>query len=61
METLKTINPFTLAPWETHMQTTIKAIPDLHTAPSGLIQITVSSSAQNRLIGFRVAIKKQPP
>jgi hypothetical protein len=61
METLETINPFTLAPWETCMHTNVKAMPDPWTAPSGSIQITVSSSARNRLVGFRVAIKKQPP
>jgi hypothetical protein len=28
METLETINPSTLAPWETHMQTGVEAVPD---------------------------------
>jgi hypothetical protein len=37
METLETINPFTLAPWETHMHTNVKAMPDPWTAPSGSI------------------------
>ena len=43
------------------MQTDIKAIADLHTVPGGSIQVAVSSSARNRLMGFRVTIKKQPP
>jgi hypothetical protein len=43
------------------MQTDVNAIPDLHTVPSGSIQIIVSSSARNGLVGFRVAMKKQPP
>jgi hypothetical protein len=61
MEILETINPFTLAPWETRMHTDVEAMPDPWTAPGGLIQITVSSSARNGLVGFRVAIEKQPP
>ncbi|KMK56426.1 reverse transcriptase [Aspergillus fumigatus Z5] len=61
METLKTINPFTLAPWETRMQTDVEAMPDPRTAPGGSMQIAVSSSARNGLVGFRVAIEKQPP
>jgi hypothetical protein len=61
METLETINPFTLAPWETRMHTNVEAMPDPWAAPGGSIQITVSSSARNGLIGFRVAIEKQPP
>ncbi|KMK63758.1 reverse transcriptase [Aspergillus fumigatus Z5] len=61
METLETINPFTLAPWETHIQTDVKAMPDPRTAPGGSMQIAVSSSARNGLVGFRVAIEKQPP
>lgn len=61
METLETINPFTLAPWETRMQTDVEAMPDPHTAPGGSMQIAVSSSARNGLVGFGVAIEKQPP
>lgn len=61
MEILKTINSFILAPWETHMQTDVEAMLDPRTTPGGLMQITVSSSAWNGLIGFRVVIKKQPP
>jgi hypothetical protein len=37
METLETINPFTLAPWETCMQTDVEAMPDPYTAPGGSI------------------------
>jgi hypothetical protein len=61
METLETINPFTLAPWETRVQSDVEAMPDPHTASGGSIQIAVSSSARNGLVGFGVAIKKQPP
>jgi hypothetical protein len=61
METLETINPFILAPWETCMQTNNEAISGPLTAPRGLIQIAVSSSAQNGLVGYGVVIKKQPP
>ncbi|CEO59700.1 Putative Reverse transcriptase [Penicillium brasilianum] len=46
-QTLETINPFTLAPWETRVQTDV--------------EIAVSSLARNGLVGFGVAIKKQPP
>jgi hypothetical protein len=34
---------------------------DSHRTPGGSIQVTVSSSARNGLVGFGVAIKKQPP
>ncbi|KAI3001542.1 hypothetical protein CBS147482_6867 [Aspergillus niger] len=61
METLETINPFTLAPWETRMQTDGEAMPDPQAAPGGLIQIAISSSARNGFVGFGVAIEKQPP
>jgi hypothetical protein len=43
------------------VQTDVEAIPDPHTAPGGSIQVAVSSSARNGLVGFGVAIKKQPP
>jgi hypothetical protein len=61
METLETINPFTLAPWETCIHTDVEAMPDPWAAPGGLIQIAVSSLARNGLVGFRVVIEKQPP
>jgi hypothetical protein len=61
METLETINPFTLAPWKTRVQTDVEAMPDSHTAPGGSIQVAVSSSARNGLVGFGVAVEKQPP
>ncbi|KAI2930361.1 hypothetical protein CBS147321_10549 [Aspergillus niger] len=61
METLETINPFTLAPWETRMQTDGEAMPDPQSAPGGSIQIAISSSARNGMVGFGVAIEKQPP
>lgn len=61
METLETINPFTLAPWETRMQSDVEAMPDSQTVPGGSMQVAVSSSARNALVGFGVAIEKQPP
>jgi ribonuclease HI len=61
METLETITPFTLAPWETRIQTGVEAMPDPPTVPGGSIQVAVSSSARNELVGFGVAIEKQPP
>ncbi|KAJ6093610.1 hypothetical protein N7486_008899 [Penicillium sp. IBT 16267x] len=61
METLETINPFTLAPWEIRMQADVEAKPDSQTEPGGSIQAAVSSSARNELVGFGVAIEKRPP
>ena len=43
METLETINPFTLAPWEARMQTDGEAMPDPQSVPGGSIQIAISS------------------
>jgi ribonuclease HI len=43
------------------MQTDVEAMADSHTVPGGSIQVAVSSSARNGLVGFGVAIKKQPP
>jgi hypothetical protein len=51
METLETMNPFTLAPWEERIQT--KA--------GGSMRTAVSSSLRNELVGSGVAIEKQPP
>jgi hypothetical protein len=61
METLETINPFTLAPWEARVQTGVEAISESPTEPGGSMQIAISSSARNELVGFGVAIEKQPP
>jgi ribonuclease HI len=61
MEALETITPFTLAPWEARMQIGVEATPDSPTVPGGSIQVAVSSSARNELVGFGVAIEKQPP
>ncbi|GFF99290.1 probable transposable element [Aspergillus udagawae] len=61
METLETIHPFTLAPWETRMQAEVEAMADSQTAPGGSMQAAVSSSARNGFVGFGVAIEKQPP
>ena len=61
METLETINPFTLAPWEARMQTDVEATPQSPDVPGGSMQVATSSSARNELVGFGVAIEKQPP
>ncbi|KAJ5111910.1 hypothetical protein NUU61_001540 [Penicillium alfredii] len=61
MESLETINPFTLAPWEARVQTDDEASPETSTMPGGLMQIALSSSARNELVGFGGAIEKQPP
>jgi ribonuclease HI len=61
IETLETIHPFTLAPWETCMQADVEAMADSQTAPGGTMQAAVSSSARNGFVGFGVALEKQPP
>ncbi|KAJ5494161.1 hypothetical protein N7463_010248 [Penicillium fimorum] len=61
METLETINPFTLAPWEERIQPGEDPPQDLQTTAGLYMQIAVSSSARNELVGFGVAIEKQPP
>ncbi|KAJ9480575.1 hypothetical protein VN97_g12978 [Penicillium thymicola] len=61
METLETINPFTLAPWEELVQTDIDEPQESQTEAGGYMQIAVSSSARNELVGFGGAIEKQPP
>ena len=61
METLETINPFTLAPWEERMQTDIDEQKEPEPQAGGCMQVAVRSSARNELVGFGVAIEKQPP
>jgi ribonuclease HI len=61
METLETINPFTLTPWEVRVQAGVEATPQSPTVPGGLMEIATSSSARNELVGFGVAIERQPP
>ncbi|CRG92890.1 hypothetical protein PISL3812_09965 [Talaromyces islandicus] len=61
METLETINPFTLAPWEERMQTEIRGASETQTEAGGSMQIAVSSSARNELVGFGGVFQKQPP
>jgi hypothetical protein len=61
METLETINPFTLAPWEERVQTDIDEPQESQTEAGRYMQIAVSSSAGNELVGFGGAIEKQPP
>ncbi|KAJ5155683.1 hypothetical protein N7492_008486 [Penicillium capsulatum] len=46
---------------EARVQTGVKAISESPTEPGGSMQIAISSSARNELVGFRVAIEKQPP
>jgi hypothetical protein len=52
IETLKTINPFILAPWEERLQTEIRKTLELQTEASGTMLIVVSSSAWNEVVGF---------
>jgi hypothetical protein len=61
MEALETINPFTLAPWEERLQADIGGIPELQTEAGESMQIAVSSSARNEVVGFGGVIQKQPP
>ena len=61
METLETINPFTLAPWEERVQGDGQNVPETQTETGGIMRIAVSSSARNGMVGFGVAIEKQPP
>lgn len=61
MESLEIINPFTLAPWEARVQTDDEPISEGSTVPGGSMQIAFSSSSRNELVGFGVAIEKQPP
>lgn len=61
METLETINPFTLAPWEERVQGDGHDSPETQTEAGGVMRIAVSSSARNEMVGFGVATKKQPP
>ena len=61
METLETINPFTLAPWEERVRSNSHDVPETQTEAGGVMRIAVSSSARNEMVGFGVAIEKQPP
>ncbi|KAJ5799012.1 uncharacterized protein N7503_006517 [Penicillium pulvis] len=61
METLEIIDPFTLAPWDERVQANINGQYEPQTKAGGLMQIAISSSAQNELVGFRVTIEKWPP
>ena len=61
METLETINPFTLAPWEERVQSDGHDLPETQTEAGEIMRIAVSSSARNEMVGFGVAIEKQPP
>jgi hypothetical protein len=61
METLETINPFTLAPWEEQVQTGMGKTSVTQTEAGGSIQIAVSSPARNEVVGCGGVIQKQPP
>lgn len=61
MEILETINPFTLAPWEERLQADIGQTPESQAEAGGSMQIAVSSSARNKVVGFGGVIQKQPP
>ncbi|KAI3190994.1 hypothetical protein CBS147311_9631 [Penicillium roqueforti] len=61
LETLEIINPFTLAPYDERVQINVNRQDEPQTEAGGLMQIAVSSSARNELVGFGVAIEKQPP
>ena len=61
LETLETINPFTSALWDERVQANVDGQDEPQTEAGGSMQIAVSSSARNELVGFGVAIEKQPP
>lgn len=61
METLETINPFTLAPWEERVQTDLSKTLKRQIKGRGSMQIAISSSARNKIVDFSGAIQKQPP
>ncbi|KAK9853412.1 hypothetical protein MYU51_006493 [Penicillium brevicompactum] len=61
METLETINPFTLPPWAERVQTDIDGQHGSLAEAGGCMLVAVSSSARNELVGFGVAIEKRPP
>jgi ribonuclease HI len=61
MESLETINPFTLAPWEERIHGDRQDSSETQTETGGVMRIAVSSSARNEKVGFGVAIEKQPP
>jgi hypothetical protein len=52
IEILETINLFILAPWEEQLQTKIGETLESQTEAGGSMQITVSSSAWNEVVGF---------
>jgi hypothetical protein len=51
IETLETINPFTLAPWEERVQTDMGETSETQIEAGGSIQIAVSSSTRNEVVG----------
>ena len=61
IETPETINPFTLAPWEERVQTDMSTTPETHTEVGGSMQIALSSSARDEMVGFGGAIQGKPP
>jgi hypothetical protein len=50
-----------MAPWEEQLQTDIGETSESQTEAGGSMQIAVSSSARNEVVGFGGVIQKQPP
>jgi hypothetical protein len=61
IETLETINPLTLPLWEERLQTDIGETSESQTEAGGSMQLAVSSSARDEVIGFGGVTQKQPP
>jgi ribonuclease HI len=59
MESLETVNPFTLAPWEKRMQTIVDESIAGRATTDRAIRIAVSSSARNAVVGVGGAIEIQ--
>jgi hypothetical protein len=57
MEEIKTINPFTLPPWEKRLPTITNKAVIRHPDSNWAAQIAVSSSAQNSVVGLSRAIE----
>ncbi|KAI1832364.1 hypothetical protein CBS147337_6622 [Penicillium roqueforti] len=61
METLETINPFTLVPWEERVQADVDETQEPQAEADGCMQVAVSSSECNELMGLIGAMEKQSP
>ena len=58
IEILEIINLFILTLWEARVQIDIEKISESQTNTGRSIQITVSSSAQNKIVGFGGVVQK---